>query len=84
MMDKIVALDTNILIYLHDNSNITKTSIAKELAADVPQISTQVISEYLNTLRRIVNLPKSDLLIQAAELFAQCDISRSFHPHHYY
>ncbi len=65
MTDKIVALDTNILIYLHDNSNITKRSIAKELAADIPKISTQVISEYLNTLRRIVNLSKSDLLIQA-------------------
>jgi predicted nucleic acid-binding protein len=36
MMDKIVALDTNILIYLHDNSNATKRSIAKELAVDIP------------------------------------------------
>jgi len=69
-----VALDTNVLIYLHDNSDLLKRTVAQNLLADQPAISTQVISEYLNTTRRLLNLTKEELLIQTAELFTGCTI----------
>lgn len=56
------ALDTNVLIYLHDASDSTKRDRAIELMAQSPIISGQVVSEYINVLRRILNLPKNDLL----------------------
>jgi len=73
-MNNIIAVDTNILVYLYDNSNIDKRSVAKEIASNDFKISAQVISEYLNTLRRISNLTKQDLLTSAAELFSDCEI----------
>jgi predicted nucleic acid-binding protein len=69
-----VALDTNVLIYLHDNSSPSKRDIAKILLAGNPNIASQVISEYLNTTRRLLDLSKEELLIQAAGLFSDCTI----------
>lgn len=74
MTSEIIALDTNVLIYLHDNSNPVKREIAKNLLAGNPQIPSQVISEYLNTTRRLLNLSKEELLIQTSKLFAGCAI----------
>jgi len=74
MANKLIALDTNVLIYLHDSSNPAKREIAKNLLADNPHISSQVISEYLNTTRRLLDLPKDELLIQASGLFSSCVI----------
>lgn len=73
-MSSVVALDTNVLIYLHDVSNASKRSIALNLLADNPHIPSQVISEYLNTTRRLLSLSKEELLAQAAALFAGCTI----------
>ena len=75
MTNKIISLDTNILIYLHDSSNAFKREIAKNLLTENPHISSQVISEYLNTTRRLLNLSKVDLLIQTSRLFAGCPIT---------
>jgi len=74
MTSKIISLDTNVLIYLHDSSNNLKREIAKSLLAENPNISSQVISEYLNTTRRLLNLSKTDLLIQTSRLFLGCTI----------
>lgn len=74
MAGNIVALDTNVLIYLHDNSNSGKRTIALNLLAGNPAISSQVISEYLNTTRRLLNLSKEALLQQSSTLFAGCNI----------
>jgi len=74
-MSKIAAVDTNVLIYLHDNSNSARRDIAKNILADTPVIPTQVISEYLNTMKRLTTLPKEQLLFQTAELFKHCSIS---------
>ncbi len=73
--NKSFAIDTNILIYLHDQSEGSKRKIATNLLADDPFISSQVISEYLNTTRRLLNLSKEDLLLQTANLFSQCTIA---------
>lgn len=69
-----IAPDTNVLIYLHDSSNSTKRTIAKNLLADNPIISSQVVSEYLNATRRLLNLAKEELLSQASGLFLDCTI----------
>jgi len=73
-MNSGIALDTNVLIYLHDNSNPAKREIAKNLLADDNRISSQVVSEYLNTTRRLLNLTKEQLLEQTSALFARCTI----------
>ena len=75
MMNKVIAIDTNVLIYLHDNSDQGKRIIAQNLLADNPKISSQVVSEYLNTTRRLLALSKEDLLIQTSGLFAACIIT---------
>ena len=75
MTSKIISLDTNVLIYLHDSSDNFKREIAKNLLAENPNISSQVISEYLNTTRRLLNLSKTDLLIQTSKLFLGCTIT---------
>ena len=74
MTPNICAADTNVLVYLHDNSNNTKRAIAQNILADNPKLPAQVISEYLNTTRRILNISKSEILKQTADLFAECDI----------
>jgi predicted nucleic acid-binding protein len=69
-----LAVDTNILIYLHDSSSPAKKSIAQNILSDNPCVPAQVISEYLNITRRILNLSKDDLLIQTSGLLVGCSI----------
>lgn len=73
MTHKAFAVDTNILIYLHDASS-NKRTIAEDILASNPKISTQVISEYLNTTRRILSIAKTELVFQCADLFKDCEI----------
>ncbi|MCL2074369.1 MAG: PIN domain-containing protein [Marinilabiliaceae bacterium] len=70
-MNKTVALDTNILIYCHSNDEPDKQKIAVNLFSLYPVISTQVISEYLNVIKRKLKLPKDlimDICLQNIEL----------------
>lgn len=69
-----IALDTNVLIYLYDSSNSEKRNIALNLLSEKPQIPAQVISEFLNTLLRLLPMTKEDLLMHAANLFEECNI----------
>jgi len=71
IMNKTVALDTNILIYCHSNDEPDKQKIAVNLFSLYPVISTQVISEYLNVIKRKLKLPKDlimDICLQNIEL----------------
>jgi predicted nucleic acid-binding protein len=74
MANNTIALDTNVLVYLHDNSNPGKREIAKDLLAANPRIPSQVISEYLNITRRLLTLSKDELLIQTSSLFSGCTV----------
>ncbi len=74
MTNNNIALDTNVLIYIHDSSSSIKKTIAEDLLADNPFISSQVISEYLNTTRRLLQLSKDELLAQTSNLLADCTI----------
>jgi predicted nucleic acid-binding protein len=59
------ALDTNVLVYLHEVENNSKKTAAIDLMASSPVISNQVLSEYLNVLRRLIKLPKEQVLNNA-------------------
>jgi len=57
-----LALDTNILIYSHDQDDLYKQNIARDLMLKYPVVSAQVVSEYINVLRRMTFIPKDKLL----------------------
>lgn len=58
-----IALDTNVLLYLHDSDQHSfKKNTAEELVASNPIVSTQVISEYLNVCHKRFKLTKLDAL----------------------
>lgn len=73
MTDKI-AIDTNVLIYIHDKTDANKSRTAKELVISGPYVSTQVLSEYLNVLRRLLNVTKVELLNNSAIWLKDCTI----------
>jgi len=63
-----IALDTNILLYLHDSDQQSlKKNTAEELVASNPIVSTQVISEYLNVCHKRFKLTKLDALAALME-----------------
>ena len=47
-----VALDSNVLVYAHELDDPQKQQRAVDLLDDYPIVSSQVVSEYLNVLRR--------------------------------
>ena len=57
-----LALDTNILIYSHNQNDLYKQDIARDLMLKSPVVSAQVVSEYINVLRRTTLIPKEKLL----------------------
>jgi len=62
IMNKTIALDTNILLYCHSNDEPDKQGIAVGLFALYPIISTQVLSEYINVVKRKLKLPKNEIM----------------------
>lgn len=56
------ALDTNILIYLHDSNESNKRIVAGKLITETPLISSRVISEYLNVCTRRLKINKQDAI----------------------
>ena len=57
-----ISLDTNILIYSHEQPDLFKRNIALDKLDLSPVISTQVLSEYINVLRRLYKIPKQELI----------------------
>ncbi len=75
MTDRI-AVDSNVLLYIHDKSDKRKRDIAKNILSDNPKISTQVISEFINVARRQLDLSKADIVTYCADLLRDCDITQ--------
>jgi len=69
-----IALDTNILIYNHGFDGEAKQIIADSLLDGYPVISAQVISEYLNVMKRISKMGKRELMEMCAEWLEDCRI----------
>ena len=61
-MNKTIALDTNILVYCHSNDELEKRKISTSFFALYPVVSTQVLSEYLNVVKRTLKLPKNEIM----------------------
>ena len=70
-----IALDTNILVYLYDSSNNKKRTKSEELLLLHPIISSQVVSEYLNVTKRLLNLPKKIVFEKCISVFNHCIIN---------
>ena len=68
------ALDTNVLIHSHNQVDLLKQDIARDLIVRSPVISTQVLSEYLNVLKRIMSISKKELLNLCMKTVAHGDI----------
>ena len=74
MINEIFALDTNILIYLEGNDAF-KRKIAEDLLSYDPVIPSQVISEFINVIRRLRKISKRQLITETVELFGHCLIA---------
>ena len=57
-----IALDSNILIYNHSMDQENKRLIARDFFKENPVVSSQVISEYLNVMKRIFKMQKLELM----------------------
>ena len=68
------ALDTNILIYSHDESAVDKQNIARDLIVQSPIVCTQVVSEYISVLKRILNIPKTMVINACLTNLKHCQI----------
>jgi len=69
-----IALDTNILICSHFRNDEHKRTVAHELLTYFPIVSTQVVSEYLNVMKRLLSIPKIELLELCAQWMNECRI----------
>lgn len=69
------ALDTNVLIYLHDaGEESPKRKKANQLVALNPIISSQVISEYLNVCHKRLKMTKGDSLDALMTWLSYCEL----------
>jgi predicted nucleic acid-binding protein len=68
------ALDTNILIYSHDESAVSKQSISRDLIVQSPVVSSQVVSEYISVMKRILNYPKAMIINACIPNLKHCQI----------
>ncbi len=68
-----VALDTNILVYSFDPQSF-KSKIADNLIAEQPIIPAQVVSEFLNVSKRLLSIPKLDILKKCNLILRECNI----------
>ena len=68
------ALDTNILIYSHDETAFDKQNIARDLIVSSPVICSQTLAEYISVLRRVVKIPKEFIFKACMPNLKYCQI----------
>lgn len=68
------ALDTNVLIYNHYLENERKRDIAHKLLTMSPIISAQVVSEYINVMKRLLPTSKTNLMDLCIQWMEKCEI----------
>lgn len=68
------SLDTNIVIYSHFLENKEKQAISRDLLSKHPFVSIQVVSEYLNTMKRLLKsiATKEDLMDLCSQWMLEC------------
>jgi len=69
-----IALDSNILIYNHSMDQENKRLIARDFFKENPVVSSQVISEYLNVMKRIFKMQKLELMQLCSLWLEKCSV----------
>ena len=69
-----IALDTNVLMFLYNDEFIAKRSVAENLVFANPIIPAQVVSEFLNVSKRLLQIPKLDTLVKCNKALKNCTI----------
>jgi predicted nucleic acid-binding protein len=69
-----IALDSNILIYNHSLDCENKRIIARDFFKEKPIVSSQVISEYLNVMKRNFKIQKQELMHICSLWLEKCSI----------
>ena len=69
-----IALDSNILIYNHSLDHENKRLIARNFFKENPVVSSQVISEYLNVMKRNFKMPKLELMQLCSLWLEKCSV----------
>jgi len=69
-----IALDSNILIYNHCLNDEEKMLISLNLFNETPIISTQVISEYFNVMRKKFKTEKNELMELCSSWLEKCTV----------
>jgi predicted nucleic acid-binding protein len=69
-------LDTNVLVYLYSNTEPVRRKIAQGLASKPGAIvSTQVLSELANVLKKKFALPEAQIVNVIEEIGSACDVT---------
>ena len=68
------ALDSNILIYNHSLDHENKRLIARDFFKKNPIVSSQVISEYLNVMKRNFKMQKLELMQLCSLWLEKCSV----------
>jgi predicted nucleic acid-binding protein len=69
-----IALDSNILIYNHSLTCESKMLIAVNFFNENPVVSSQVISEYLNVMRKKFKMDKNELMQLCSLWLEKCTV----------
>jgi len=69
-----IALDSNVLIYCHSFENEDKKLIARALFKENPVVSSQVVSEYINVIKRNLKLTKLELMQLCSLWLEKCTV----------
>ena len=69
-----IALDSNILIYSHSLTYEDKMLVAIGFFNDNPVVSSQVVSEYINVLRKKFKMDKNEIMQLCSSWLEKCTI----------
>jgi predicted nucleic acid-binding protein len=69
-----IALDSNILIYNHSLDHENKRLIARDFFFLFPVVSSQVISEYLNVMKKNFKMQKLELMQLCSLWLEKCTV----------
>jgi predicted nucleic acid-binding protein len=69
-----IALDSNILIYIHSLEYEDKRYIARRFFDENPVVSSQVVSEYINVIKRNLKISKLELIQLCSLWLEKCTV----------
>ncbi len=73
-MTDLVAVDTNVLVYLLDQADSKKYQVAERLVNNQPMIASQTVSEFINVARRLLKIHKIEVIQRCNIILTICSI----------